>query len=404
MMWEWNTNCWCIKRLTIQTLLKGLLLLGFVFLFLPAFNNHKQNYQERSVSFNTNNSGETQLNSSLTQVNTSKENQTLPHQINCTCIENQLGLKTQPTHQPLAAQSVRPAWKFAFDEATHTDCFLKKYCFDYLLKPSWTYRKRKSTKLLALVMSAMSNFRKRQKIRDTWAHEGSFKDSELKTVFVLGRQKHSPSIEKRLTGEAMSYDDLLIVDFVESYDNLTLKVLAGLHWTIKFNLDVKFVLKTDDDVLINTPSLLERLSAMKTNQSSGFLAGSLLAKNPTVRRGKHRISFQQYEGKILPRYVGGSAYIMSKDVAKKLNELALLDKSTEIVRLEDLYVTGFLAKRGNIVPTQLENAKYFVEYRAPRFVEKDWKNLMVWHDIVINAKQRRSIWDSILRLSNIIKP
>ena len=253
-------------------------------------------------------------------------------------------------------------------------------------------------------MSTMSNFQNRQQIRDTWAHEGLFKDSELKTVFVLGRQKHSPSIEKRLTEEAMSYNDLLVVDFIESYENLTLKVLAGLHWTIKFNLNVKFVLKTDDDVLINTPSLLERLSAMKTNRSSGFLAGSLLAKNPTVRSGKHRISFQQYKGKILPRYVGGSAYIMSKDVAKKLNELALLDKSTELVRLEDLYVTGFLAKQGNIVPTQLENAKYFVEYRAPRFVEKDWKNLMVWHDKVINAKQRRSIWDSILKLSNIIKP
>jgi hypothetical protein len=80
------------------------------------------------------------------------------------------------------------------------------------------------------------------------------------------------------------YDDLIIANFVDSYNNLTLKTMASLEWIdsycnqseyvrtfihmhifhiciiVGFNFkhinDFIQVLKTDDDMFINVPNLL----------------------------------------------------------------------------------------------------------------------------------------------------
>lgn len=50
------------------------------------------------------------------------------------------------------------------------------------------------------------------------------------------------------------YDDLIIANFADSYDNLTLKTMATLEWIETFCNQSQFVLKTDDDMFINVVS------------------------------------------------------------------------------------------------------------------------------------------------------
>jgi len=52
------------------------------------------------------------------------------------------------------------------------------------------------------------------------------------------------------------YDDLIVANFMDSYDNLTLKTMSALEWVDTYCNQSEFVLKTDDDMFINVPNLL----------------------------------------------------------------------------------------------------------------------------------------------------
>ncbi len=45
----------------------------------------------------------------------------------------------------------------------------------------------------------------------------------------------------------------------DTYLNLTLKTVMGLKWTAKFCNVAEFVMKTDDDIFVNVPLLLDAL-------------------------------------------------------------------------------------------------------------------------------------------------
>ncbi len=47
----------------------------------------------------------------------------------------------------------------------------------------------------------------------------------------------------------------------DTYHNLTLKTVMGLKWASIFCPQAKFVLKTDDDIYVNLPLLLDALSS-----------------------------------------------------------------------------------------------------------------------------------------------
>ena len=55
------------------------------------------------------------------------------------------------------------------------------------------------------------------------------------------------------------HGDLVQENFVDSYRNLTLKTLMAIRWASTYCSNANFVLKIDDDVLVNPSPLLEYL-------------------------------------------------------------------------------------------------------------------------------------------------
>lgn len=58
--------------------------------------------------------------------------------------------------------------------------------------------------------------------------------------------------------EAKQHGDLVVFEFADSYHNLTLKTALMLQWALRRCPHAGFVLKTDDDVLVN-PWALQRV-------------------------------------------------------------------------------------------------------------------------------------------------
>ncbi|GLH01115.1 Beta-1,3-galactosyltransferase brn, partial [Gryllus bimaculatus] len=116
--------------------------------------------------------------------------------------------------------------------------------------------RRPPPRLLMLVTSAPAHREHRQAIRETWG--GRSADARL--VFVLGRGREpvaQPPAE--VLEESQRHGDLLVEDFTDAYHNLTLKTLFLLKWAVRECPSAEFVLKTDDDVLINTRGLVRAL-------------------------------------------------------------------------------------------------------------------------------------------------
>jgi len=108
---------------------------------------------------------------------------------------------------------------------------------------------------------------------------------------------------------------------------------------------LKFVLKTDDDMLINIRPLISDLRTL----TGPVLFGNLYTSSKPYRdpSSKWYVPYERYKGDRYPPYVSGSAYVMSRDVASALYAAAL---DLPLFESEDVFVTGFCARRANVTP------------------------------------------------------
>ena len=74
--------------------------------------------------------------------------------------------------------------------------------------------------------------------------------------------------------------------FQDIYYNLTLKTVMGLKWSSIYCSQVKYVMKTDDDIFVNVPLLhqvaVKESQAPFTNQISGRFIYNLYGSNVLI--------------------------------------------------------------------------------------------------------------------------
>jgi beta-1,3-galactosyltransferase 1 len=148
--------------------------------------------------------------------------------------------------------------------------------------------------------------------------------------------------------ESEKYNDLIQERFVDSYQNLTLKSITMLKlFHLHCAKSHKYLMKIDDDVFLNVNNLLEMLE--NRGCDTNLLVGKLMRDTPPFRdpTSKWFVPYESYPEEKYPDYLCGPAYVMSGDVAVKLYRCAL---ETPIFFIEDVYITGFCAKKVNVAP------------------------------------------------------
>lgn len=139
--------------------------------------------------------------------------------------------------------------------------------FQYLINPS--DRCSEIHSVFIIVISAPSYWNKRQLIRQTWASTTFEKRRDLNWsanyAFLIGSTSRQ-EMQDHIDEESAEYQDIIQVDLVDSYKNLTLKSIALLHWANQHCLNnLRFVLKCDDDIFINTLYLESTLQRLPKN-------------------------------------------------------------------------------------------------------------------------------------------
>uniref|UniRef100_A0A8C3NJ92 Hexosyltransferase n=1 Tax=Geospiza parvula TaxID=87175 RepID=A0A8C3NJ92_GEOPR len=146
------------------------------------------------------------------------------------------------------------------------------------------------------------------------------------------------------------HHDIIQQDFLDTYNNLTLKTLMGMSWVASYCSDTRFAMKTDSDVFVNTMHLIEKLLRPLPPPTQNYFTGHLMAGNSPIRNkaSKWYISEEEFPGNRYHPFCSGTGYVFSGDLAAKIVEASLMIK---FIHLEDVYVGFCLHAKGvEIVP------------------------------------------------------
>lgn len=200
--------------------------------------------------------------------------------------------------------------------------------------------------VLILIHSAPENWQKRHVIRETWGKE----DARARLLFLLGAV-NTANLQLKLNQENDLFQDMVQGNFHDAYRNMTYKHVMALKWFSYFCSKAKFLLKTDDDVFINTPLLYEYMEQGAIDRHDLILC-KRIEKAPVSRSysSKWRVSTKEYSNSVYPTYCPGFTILYSADTVFRLYEVA---QKTSYFWIDDVHITGTLAKLSNLTITPI---------------------------------------------------
>ncbi|XP_066304234.1 beta-1,3-galactosyltransferase 1-like [Branchiostoma lanceolatum] len=196
--------------------------------------------------------------------------------------------------------------------------------------------------LLVIVTSGPENHGLRYAIRHTWGNESNVPGTVIKTLFAVGKPDNA-LIQQGLERENDVYKDIIQEDFIDSYNNLTVKTVMCLKWASEFCPYAKFVLKADDDTLVNIYCLVRRLRELNSTMTKRFVTGRVHSVAMPHRSLGHRwyVSRDDYPRPTFPKYPAGFAYVISNGITGLIYEVSL---TLNYLPLEDVFLGLCLEK------------------------------------------------------------
>ena len=196
--------------------------------------------------------------------------------------------------------------------------------------------------ILSAARTSGGSYLKRQAERNTWVKEA--KQRQISSYFVIALSKNETT-NQLLKEESKQYKDMIQMQFIDSYWNLTLKTLSILNWSQKRCQKSKIIVKTDDDTVVNINLLLDSLDQFKPG-----ITGYKDDNKITVPRDNSSMAWypkEYFKPDNYPEYIYGGFYAITSDVIPKL--LETLDTYNDtVLDLEDLFVTGVLAEKAGV--------------------------------------------------------
>lgn len=215
----------------------------------------------------------------------------------------------------------------------------------------------------------------------------------MKTVFVVGVTS-STEHQRLIEEESQIYHDIIQVNFIDSYRNLTLKTLSIFHWTGKYCPRASWLLKSDEDVFVNPYALKDFLSS---HRQAGF-ACFIYHFSWVCRWGencpqKWAVTQKEYPHTVYPPYCKGAAYIVSSSMVRKV--FAAANKTHPFV-IEDAYFTGIVALPFLPEYVDLKGRFYFFVSSLSKVLWDGTVLLNIFEWEVRNASSY-SLWDKIVK-------
>lgn len=203
--------------------------------------------------------------------------------------------------------------------------------YHYLLNQPAVCRDR-SPFLVFLVPVGPQEAAAREAVRRTWGSSGR----DTVTLFFTGLPEggQGSGAQEELEEESRQQADIIQVNFVDSYHNLTIKTMLMMRWLDTHCPTASYAMKVDADIFVNVFRLLGRL---RSSPRHGFITGSVIRDGRPRRdpNSKWYVSEELYHEDSFPPYVSGAGYVFSADLAARISWAS---RFVRLIPLEDVYV------------------------------------------------------------------
>ncbi|XP_067310221.1 beta-1,3-galactosyltransferase 2-like [Pseudorasbora parva] len=218
----------------------------------------------------------------------------------------------------------------------------------------------------------------RDAIRKTWGNESMEGDLGFIRLFFLG--VNDDTERKKIEEESQQHHDIIQQDYMDTYNNLTLKTLMGMYWITKYCPEAKYVMKTDTDMFVNTEYLIQKLLKPKGQLTQKYFTGHIMSGFSPFRNqnSKWYMSPEEYPSNRYPTFCSGTGYVFSGDVAQRVYAASLIIPR---IHLEDVYV-GICLEKLKIAPEPTPN-DLFNHWRVP-YSRCKYSNLITSHGLQPN--------------------
>ena len=244
--------------------------------------------------------------------------------------------------------------------------------------------------IIVLISTLPRHFELRRAIRETWGNDKDILGENIRLVFVMGfTQIDVQLLQEQVKREDDKYGDIIQANFMESFQNLTLKVVLGLKWVTENCRHAKYMYKGDDDMFVNLNHIV---SYLKENRIKGpamyrYYLGSVLYRSVRVTRenSKYYVPDKLYSGRYFPPYCSGGGYIISTDIIPEMYHKSL---ETAFIPIDDAY-QGILMSKIGVKPVthkgfknwgaktdvcSLRDVMVVHGFKSPTTLKAVWKN------------------------------
>ncbi|CAM1306477.1 Uncharacterised protein g4370 [Pycnogonum litorale] len=262
--------------------------------------------------------------------------------------------------------------------------------------PKYLCNKLDASEMLIVVHSSVGHDEQRNALRNTIGiHRYSFKINYT-MMFVVGFVDKVDD-QERIFEEYNKHQDMLLMMTPDSYNFMSYKALGWLKFLALGCTKFKYILKIDDDVLVNFNVLTDEIKKCEiTKTNSGIcvnLSCCLWTRAIVHRSGDIEVTFKQYKDRHWPDMCPGVAYILPQRIAKNLWEAA---ESSSFVWLDDVYVTAFLRQtaKENIFPIN----EYYLTNFDDKYINIKTQRKMFGH--IFNHKKFKIIYSKYWKILN----
>ena len=211
--------------------------------------------------------------------------------------------------------------------------FLYYWLFTNLLKPAnllqpFTSIGSIDCKANILILSTVKSIQMRHNIRKTWLSDMKRSYRKFKYYFVVGHDMNVTETfhdtYEYLKDEINEYNDLLVLPFIDSYWNLSVKVslLYKRPELLDEAMRCTFIFKIDEDVVIRANRLISLIHSLPSNYPiyGGHIYDNVTRFQQVIRDPNNKFSFtyEEFPHKYFQPYAVGPIYFMSTTVAERL--------------------------------------------------------------------------------------
>lgn len=203
---------------------------------------------------------------------------------------------------------------------------VRKY---YILNSPYLCQGIEKIDIVYLIHSQTYSKDHRQRLRKTILNPDTSKPFNIVHVFLLGKPR-IPQFQEDLRLEWKSYGDIVQGDFDDTPNNDAWKGLMGMRWVLQFCNKVNFVVKFDENVVVDSYAILKGLVPASANIIGKRAMFCALSSNSSVLNSPWNVSIPFCEG---------FAVLMTRHV---ICSLVAASNQIRVLPVEDYYLFGIL--------------------------------------------------------------